>query len=67
MIVVPGFLGTELVCGNRTLWPSLQKPGALLNLRLDPAGIGNAHGTCGATPRRVIGSVRAARLLRAVA
>jgi hypothetical protein len=48
VIVVPGFLGTQMLCGNRTLWPLVQEPGALLNLRLNPACTANAPGE----PRR---------------
>jgi pimeloyl-ACP methyl ester carboxylesterase len=56
VIVIPGFLGTEMLCGSTKLWPSLRETGALLNLRLNASGTGNAPGTCGARIGKVIGS-----------
>jgi len=55
VILIPGFLGTEMACSQGKLWPS-REPAALLNLQLNPAGTGNLHGTCGAKPTKLLES-----------
>ena len=56
VILVPGFMGTEMACPQGKLWPSLGDAN-LLNLQLNDAGTGNARGTCGAAPTRLLESV----------
>ena len=51
VILVPGFMGTEMDCPEGRVWP-LQ----LSDLRLNDAGTGNAKGTCGAQPSRLFES-----------
>ena len=41
VIFVPGFLGSEIKCGSRTLWPGLPAPDPL-GMTLTADGFGNA-------------------------
>ena len=47
IILVPGFLGSRIVCGAQELWPNMPFPN-FLDMRLASDGISNLAGTCGA-------------------
>jgi hypothetical protein len=55
VILIPGFLGTEMECSLGKLWPNTN-PVALDNMHLNRAGTGNAPGTCGAKPTKLLES-----------
>lgn len=49
IILIPGFLGSKMVCGASELWPNLPLPGPdFLDMRLGPDGVSNLVPGCGA-------------------